>query len=48
MAPRWYNAQAYTMLVLLLLMATPLLGAILGPPLAALRGLVLGVAGVEA
>lgn len=45
-AARWYASQNIVFIGLIVLMATGILGAVLGPPFAALRALVLGVFGI--
>jgi Zn-dependent protease len=47
LAFRWYAAQNWTMLVLLALMMTGVLGVVLGPPFLAMRSLVFGLVGIE-
>lgn len=47
LAFRWYAAQNWTMLVLLALMVTGVLGVVLGPPFLAMRSLVFGLVGIE-
>ena len=47
-AMRWYAAQNWVFLGLIVLMLTGVLGIILGPPFAALRALVFGIVGINA
>jgi Zn-dependent protease len=46
LAWRWYAAQSWSMIALLVLMVTGVLGAILAPPFGALQAIVLSIAGV--
>jgi Zn-dependent protease len=47
-ALKWYGAQAWSMIILLLLLVSGLLSAVILPPMQALHALLLGLVGIAA